>query len=244
MKTVVNPQQKCFSDFAKTIHRQFENEGTVIYKKRNEIRVFNVNGTAVNVKRFKVPHLMNRVVYTFFRKSKAQRSFEYAVKLKAMGVETPEPVAYIHTKQGGLLHYSYYISLQADSHWSMMKFGKDDMEVHMHILEAFASFTAQLHEKGIYHKDYSFANILLKEACGNICFCLVDLNRMKFGFVSPARGSVNFARISIPNPDFECIIRKYAHKRNADAEQCLKIALQAKQKFWKRYARKHPLHFE
>jgi len=74
MKIVKNVQHQQLATFVETVHFQFEKTGTVIYKQRNEIRVLDVNGYAINVKRFKVPHLLNRIVYTFFRSSKAQRS--------------------------------------------------------------------------------------------------------------------------------------------------------------------------
>lgn len=244
MKIVENPQYQQLSAFVNSIHFQFEKAGTVIYKQRNEIRVFDLNGLSVNVKRFKVPHLLNRIVYTFFRQPKAQRSYQYAIRLKKMDIETPDPVAFILTKRNGLLYYSYYISLQADYNRNMYEFGKGGVDEREYIMEAFAGFTAELHKKGIYHKDYSPGNILFKEENGEVKFCLVDINRMRFGFVSIVRGCANFARLWGQKPFFNIVVRKYAEERNADPEQCLKQALQARRKFWKRYVRKHLLPFE
>ena len=243
MRIIENPLQKQFSDFVNTIHQQFDKAGTVIYKKRNEVRVFNVSGVRINVKRFKKPHLINRIIYTFFRKSKAQRSFQYAIKLREMGFDTPEPVAYIHTKRNGLLHYSYYVSLQVDHYRSMVGFDEGEMNGCEYLLEAFATFTADLHEKGIYHKDYSSENILFKEENEAVAFCLIDLNRMRFGRVPVLKGCANFARLRVRRSFFEFIVRKYVEKRHADATRCLKKALKARRKYWKRFARKHPLPF-
>jgi len=58
------------------------------------------------------------------------------------------------------------------------------------------------------------------------------------------RGCANFARLWGQKPFFNIVVRKYAEERNADPEQCLKQALQARRKFWKRYVRKHLLPFE
>ena len=244
MKIVKNMQHQPLAAFVETVHFQFEKTGTVIYKQRNEIRVLDVNGYAINVKRFKVPHLLNRIVYTFFRSSKAQRSYQYAFRLKDMGIETPEPVAYILTKRHGLLHYSYYISRQADYDRNLYEFGKGGIAGREYLLDAFAAFTAELHEKGVYHKDYSPGNILFKDENGEVGFCLVDLNRMRFGKVSVLRGCANFARLWGQKSFFEYVIRKYAQIRHADPEQCLKIALKERRKYWKRYARKRQLPFE
>jgi len=48
---------------------------------RNVIKLFDLDSVKVNVKSFKKPHLLNSIIYRYFRKSKARRSFEYANKL-------------------------------------------------------------------------------------------------------------------------------------------------------------------
>ena len=61
---------------------------------RNSIKLFELDGELINIKSFKIPNFINQVVYNFFRKSKAQRSFEYASKLLSLGVCTPTPIAF------------------------------------------------------------------------------------------------------------------------------------------------------
>ena len=243
MKIVSNPQQAQFLEFIQSLPWQFDKGGTVIYRIRNEIRVFDVFGTALNVKRFKTPILINRLIYTFFRSSKAQRSFQYALKLKEMGIETPQPVAYILIKKGGLLYDSYYISRQADHNRDFYEFGKGGVEGREHILIAFAGFTADMHKKGVYHKDYSPGNILFKEENGAVKFCVVDINRLRFGDVTACKGCLNFVRLWGQKPFFEIVVRKYAEIRGADPEACLQSALRARKKFWKKFTRKHPWPF-
>ena len=243
MKIVENIHQKQFSDFVKDIHLQFDKEGTIIFKKRNEIRVFDVGGVMLNVKRFHVPAFFNRIIYTFFRLSKAQRSYQNAVKVKEKGIETPEPVAYIITKRGGLLHYSYYISRQADHNRTMYEFGKGGIEGREHILDKFAEFTAYLHNTGVYHKDYSPGNILFKECDKGVEFCVVDINRMFFGDVSISLGCSNFARLWGQEPLFRLVAGKYAELKNIETEKCVKSVLAARSKFWKKFTSKRPLPF-
>ena len=244
MKIVSNPQQVQFLDFIQSIPSQFDKGGTVIYKKRNEIRVFDVMGYALNVKRFKTPILINRLIYTFFRLSKAQRSFEYASKLIEKHIETPQPVAYILIKKKGLLYDSYYVSRQVDYNRNFYEFGKGGVEGREHILNAFAGFTADFHKKGVLHKDYSPGNILFKDENGEVKFCMVDINRLRFGDVSVRKGCSNFVRLWGQKSFFEIVIRKYAEIRGADPEACLKRTLHVRQKFWKRFIRKYPLPFE
>ena len=244
MKVVVNPTQTQFTDFVQTIHEQFDKGGTVIYKKRNEIRVFDVDGTLLNVKKFKVPFFLNRIIYTFFRLTKAQRSYLYSIKLKKKGVETPEPVAYVIKKRRGLIYYCYYISLQVDYNRTMFEFGKGGIEGREHILEKFTEFTANIHKAGFCHQDYSPGNILFKEYDnGDVKFCIVDINRMRFGNVSVSRGCSNFSRLWGQESLFRFVASKYAELRNADTKQCIESVMSARNKFWKNYARKHPLPF-
>jgi len=234
---------KKFSGFIKSVPYQFDKEGTVIYRSRNEIRVFDVNGSAINVKRFKTPILINRFVYTFLRLSKAQRSFQYALKLKSLDIETPQPVAYILIKKGGLLYDSYYISRQADCNRNFYEFGKGGVEGREQILRAFAGFSADIHNKGVLHKDFSPGNILFKEENGAIKFCLVDINRLRFGPVSIKKGCANFARLWGDEGMFSLLAREYAAARHADRDDCNRWVFLYRKRFWKQYARKHEMPF-
>ena len=95
MKEVINPAYGRFEDFVRRVPRIFSEEGKTIYKARNEIKVFEVDGVELNVKRYRVPFLINRVIYRFFRQPKAVRAYEYALRLVAKGFETPAPIAHI-----------------------------------------------------------------------------------------------------------------------------------------------------
>ena len=85
MKEVINPAYGRFEDFVRRVPRIFSEEGKTIYKARNEIKVFEVDGVELNVKRYRVPFLINRVIYRFFRQPKAVRAYEYALRLVAKG---------------------------------------------------------------------------------------------------------------------------------------------------------------
>jgi hypothetical protein len=50
----------------------FDTEGTLfISGKRNKIKLFDLGNLTVNVKSFKIPNLVNKLVYRFFRKATA-----------------------------------------------------------------------------------------------------------------------------------------------------------------------------
>lgn len=243
MKIVIAPDSIQYTGFVQSIPAQFDKSGTVIFKRRNEIRVFDVDGIALNVKRFKVPGLFNRMMYSFFRLSKAQRSYEYALRLIAKGINTPPPIAYILIKRNGLIHDSYYISHQVDYNRNMYEFGRGGISGREHILAELAIFTARMHESGVLHRDYSPGNILFKETDDAVEFCIVDINRLQFMKTPVSSGCANFARLWGQQPLFEFVAKRYAKERKADAALCIELVLKAKNAFWERYTRKHPLPF-
>ena len=160
MKEVINPAYGRFEDFVRRVPRIFSEEGKTIYKARNEIKVFEVDGVELNVKRYRVPLLINRVIYRFFRQPKAVRAYEYALRLVAKGFETPAPIAYVLFREKGLLGYSYFISLQS-SYKTLYKVGQRPVEENEDIFRALGTYMAKLHEAEVYHADFSPGNVFL-----------------------------------------------------------------------------------
>ena len=78
--------------------------------KRNTVELTTIGENNFVVKKYKVPNIFNRIIYTFFRRSKARRAYENAQRIIRHGISTPFPVAYIETKRGGLFHTGYFIS--------------------------------------------------------------------------------------------------------------------------------------
>ena len=239
MKIIINPEYQRFKDFITSLPERFSKEGEVIYKQRNEIRVFEENGERLNVKRYRKPIFLNRIVYRFFRQPKALRAYNNALIINEKKINTPEPIAYIIMYRVGLMCESYFVSKQVTYRRNMYEFGKGGIAGREYILKAFAFFTAKLHQSGIYHRDYSPGNILFDDENGKVQFCLVDINRMEFGEVSIEKGCKNFARLWGQKPMFEYIAKVYAEARNADIQYCTEKILQAREQFWKRYLRRH-----
>lgn len=66
MKIVVNPTYEHLRKFIESVPDTFEREGRIIYSGRNLIKVMEVDGIEINVKRYGIPALANRIVYSFF----------------------------------------------------------------------------------------------------------------------------------------------------------------------------------
>lgn len=243
MKIILNPAFESLRAFVESIPQIFEKKGRTIYEGRNEIKVFQVNGMEVNVKRYRVPILLNRVVYSFFRKTKGIRAFSYPLQILNKGFETPEPIAYIEIKKCGLIHHSFFISMQSPYAHTFYEFGNATAEQYEEIAKAFASYTAKLHDAQIYHKDYSPGNILFDKIDGEYHFLLVDINRMSFGEVSMQKGCANFARLWGNTGFFELLATEYAKARGLDTKECIRLVLDARRKFWIKFRKKHVVKF-
>ena len=205
----------------------FEKSKDVLYRKRNTIKL--VEGLFV-VKSFVVPSLFKRLIYTFFS-SKARRSFIYAQRLGNM---TPKPVTYVETRKGGLLHESFYVSRLSPCTHVLKEVIKDtNFPQRDKIFAAFGVFTAQLHEQGILHADYSMGNVLFLPTEQGAFFQLVDLNRMKFGqTIGCRRGCRNFERIDTDADALSTIARSYAQSRGMNPERCVKLVLRMR---WRKH---------
>ncbi len=85
------PQKEVILNFID--HFEFEGE-PLDNGERNSIKIFDLKDKKLNIKSFKVPNVINRITYRFFRKSKAERSFKYAQYLLSKNIGTPTPYAY------------------------------------------------------------------------------------------------------------------------------------------------------
>ncbi|RLD76970.1 MAG: Kdo domain containing protein [Bacteroidetes bacterium] len=176
----------------------FNSSGTQLgHAKRNSIKLFKLNDETINIKSFKIPNIFNQIAYKYFRKSKAQRSFEYANKLIDLEIGTPQPIAYFEYKSLFLFKKSFYVSKQLECDLTYRELINDDhYKNHEEILRAFTRFTFELHEKGILFKDHSPGNTLIKLTSDGYKFYLVDLNRMEFKEISIEERIENFKRLT------------------------------------------------
>lgn len=209
---------------------------------RNTIKVFNLGDKKVNIKSFKIPNIINQISYNFFRKSKAQRSFEYANKLLELGIGTPHPIAYYEFTTPLLFKKSFYISEQLECDLTYRElttnFNYPDYET---ILRAFTRFTFQLHEKNVQFLDHSPGNTLIKKMDGNYEFYLVDLNRMKFKSMDFKTRIKNFSRLTIHKTMVEMMSDEYAKCTGEDYHKIFELMWKYTEDFQKKFNRKKQL---
>jgi serine/threonine protein kinase len=229
MKIIINPQYKeAFGDFVRSLPQQFDQSGEEIYRVRNIIKIFEENGIRLCVKSYKKPIFINRLVYSFFRPSKASRAYENALQVLARGFETAEPIAYIEETEGGLLGKSYFVSLVCPYPTDLRHFGHQQFysDENREILRLVGKLNAKLHKKEILHLDFSPGNILYQNIDGEYHFSLLDINRMVFRPVNMREGCQNFQRLRGTEEMFNIMAEAYAKERGFDVETCQKLTLE------------------
>ena len=179
------------------------------------------------VKSFKVPNPVNRLAYVHFRKSKAARSYDNALRLIQAGASTPTPVAFVEGLANGLLADSYYVTLNHPHDFTLREVLLNQVDDKEHILAQWVNFTYhKLYLNGIFHLDYSPGNTLIKRDHDGYHFTVVDLNRMRFITVGFERGLQGFCQLDTDANTMAFIARTYAGLCNRPADQAVKLLLQ------------------
>ena len=231
-------------EIAKIIANQaHENSAKTLQSDRNLVTKHTLNdGKDIVIKAFKIPNLINKIAYRYVRKSKAKRSFEYASKLKALGVGTPEPIDYIENFNWLGLRTSYYISAFVSYDLTYRELTTDfNIPDHEAILRAFTRFTYYLHEKDINFLDHSPGNTLINRRDGSYDFYLVDLNRMEFQPMSFETRIKNFAKLTIHKSMIETMSDEYAKCSGESYNEIFKLMWETTEEFQHRYHRKRRL---
>lgn len=234
------------SDFSKEAVleavQNFHNKGKLFGNgDRNQIKLFDINGETINVKSFKVPNLLNKLVYKYFRKSKARRSFEYAKILESKGIGTPTPIMFFENFIWFGLQDSYYVSQHLDCDLTFRELVEiPDFPNSETILRQFTRFSYDLHQKGIEFKDHSPGNTLIKKYANNhYHFYLVDLNRMRFhDNMSFELRMKNLSRLT-PKQDMVAVMSdEYAKCSGEDYDAIFKLMWQYTDTFQRKFHRK------
>ena len=231
---VFNDHVKHRNKLTQAIHDFDSFEGGV--GDRNTIKIINIEGVNINIKAFKIPNIFNQIAYRFFRKSKAQRSFEYAKKLIELGIGTPKPLAFFEFNTLLLFKKSFYLSEQVDCDLTYRELITDlNYPNYETILRAFTRFTYLLHERGIQFLDHSPGNTLIKKNGNNYDFYLVDLNRMNFGELDFETRIKNFSRLTMYKSMVEIMSDEYAKCSGEDYELIFNLMWDSTLRFQEKY---------
>jgi hypothetical protein len=202
---------------ANQIENYFVNFSTLgenfVNGKRNSIKLFEFENFTLNIKSFKKPNLINKIAYCYFRKSKAQRSFEYASRLMELQIGTPQPVAFFEKYDFIGLKESYYACKHLKNVFEFREIVQNEaFKDREEIIRQFTRFTFEMHQKGVEFLDHSPGNTLIKDnKDGSYSFFLVDLNRMKFHATIDFQTRMkNLSKITHKKDMIEVISNEYA----------------------------------
>lgn len=239
MKMVVNLNYLLLNDFISSLPASFASlpDATTLHEARNVIKSVNVNGLKLVIKYYSSFSLINRVVYGRLRRSKSMRAYDNAHRLQIFGVNTPQPIAAIDCRRGGLLRGSYFVSEFSDFQ-PMTVLDNEGGEDKFELLEALARFIAHIHQLGILHNDLNPANVRFRQSAGGYEFELIDNNRMQFKpRALSERERINDLRhFTCGTVQFVYMLDCYAELTGIDRAQFAAKALASRTLFDMRYA--------
>lgn len=214
IKVRVNPDFNHIKDFLKSLPVKFDSNGETIKDGRNEIKVIEYNNHKLCIKSFNKVTVFNRYMYSWFRPTKAKRSYVVARRLGQLGIDTPEPVGYVEVYgKWRILKKAYYISLYFEHEFDMTDVLDKTIDCQEKILTCFASEMATVvHPAGAWHNDLNGGNILInKIGEDKWSFSFIDLNRLKFkSFILPVQGLTNLKKMTNKPVALALLAEQYA----------------------------------
>ncbi|MEA2019082.1 MAG: lipopolysaccharide kinase InaA family protein [Campylobacterota bacterium] len=206
------------------IEKKFQTNDNLIHNARNQLKIIDFDGIDTVVKSFKIPNFINKIIYTFFKPSKAKKSFINSKKLIELDINTPKPIAYVEHKKFGLLDKSFFITEREKYDFTIREVFHHKVDKHEDILKEFARFTYDLHQKGVWHVDYSLGNILITKQEDGYKFSIIDINRMIFKNISANEGLKNFNKFWAKDEnDLKIMADEYAKLSGFNEDEAFNI---------------------
>ena len=215
----INDKYFSFQEKINLFIKNFNQQGELIKDSRNTVKVFKIDDLQINIKRFKRPNFINRLVYSFFRSTKACRSFLYANKLLDYDILTPDPIAYFENSKCFILNDSFYVCKNIDYDFDMKHvFENKQLESRDKLIKKFVLFTHKLHENGVIFLDHSTSNTIIKKVDDDYKLFLIDLNRMKFKKMTFEERLKNFRRLNLSDDSIKKVSHFYSEIVNLNKD--------------------------
>ncbi len=204
---------KNYTPFVEEIEKYFSQSDIVLQDDRNTIKEVEFNSKAFVIKSYKVPNAINSFIYTYLKKSKAWRAYEYGLKISKF---TPKVIARVEYFQP-LLKQSYLVCEKFDADFNMQTpLFKQHPDKNI-LLKQFAQFVLELHNNNIIHHDLSPGNVLIKKNKRGYKFQIIDINRMIFKVPKVKERAQNFSKLWASDEDLTTILKTYAEVANLDS---------------------------
>lgn len=229
MKLHVHPDYKYLTPLLRGIPNGEYKCEKVFCNERNIVELTTFLGRKYVIKRYKRPTLFNCLMYTFFRKSKARRAYDYALLLMERGINTPFPVAYIEEKKWGIFCTGYFVSEYLPySTLRDLKVADLSVEEHKKLVQDIISYTIELNDKKVLPLDFNPGNIFCyrKDNDRHWRFALTDVNRMQFGKMVGFNDTMRaFAQFGITTDKIYKVMVEYSLQKNIDIDFAMFVFL-------------------
>lgn len=240
MSITIHPDYAYMKQFIEQIPVYFNQTGRVLHDGRNKVKLLEVDKNPIIIKRYKFPNIFQRIVYTFFKKSKAERAYLYAGVFRERGFNTPHEIAYIQINHYGLFKDSYFVSTFT-SDLPLLPILKQ-RPIKTQLVNELASFLVRLHQKGIMHGDLNLTNILYQQEFESYKFSLIDINRSRFLESPSAKECIeDLKRLTHDRELLQSIVSQYATIRNWCKEECVKQVMKRLSRLEKQKQRKYQI---
>lgn len=224
MKIILNPKYEHLRPYLIRLEEHFEKDGKEIFRDRNVLRVLEVEGLTLCVKKYALPSLRARLAQRIYKSSKGKKAYFRPLELRERGFESPEPVAFVRYSKGILRAHTYFVCLHSSYRYNLLDALTLPYEERMELVRQFAVFAARLHEGGFLHGDFSSGNILYDNVDGRYHFSLIDTNSMRIGRpVSVEKGCMNLLHLSGDDEFLALLMKEYAIARQVPPELCLEF---------------------
>ncbi|OIR25699.1 lipopolysaccharide kinase InaA family protein [Bathymodiolus thermophilus thioautotrophic gill symbiont] len=218
-------QQLIHSDYqplANEIERYFAQSSTILQDDRNTIKEVVFNNETLVVKSYKRLGWFRGLIYTYWKKSKAWRAYEYGLKIAKF---TPKVVARIENFEP-LLGKSYLICQKFEADFDIrIPLLDGNFNDRIQIFKQFSNFVYQLHQNNIMHNDLSPGNILIKKNQQDYEFKIIDINRLNFKTLNSKDRAKNFNKLWANDDDLALILQTYAKLSGVKVDYFVNLGL-------------------
>lgn len=216
----------------------FAQSKVVLQEDRNIVKEVVFGQETLVVKSYKKLGWLRGVVYTYLKKSKAWRAYEYGVRIAEF---TPEVIARIECFQP-LIGRSYLICRKFEANFDIRRpLLEGEFKDRVQIFQQFAAFVYQLHQNHIFHQDLSPGNVLIKKNQEGYVFKIIDINRMRFKTFSLQQRAKNFNKLWADDMDLSVMLTAYAKLAQFDAVRFVQLGVKCNQQNKARKVRKRKI---
>lgn len=184
--------------------QQIEGYAPLQRRKGEPVRVFRIRvGGARYVAKWSRSHSAIDRARNLVREPKGRIAWKNALRLRALGFDTPSVAAYAERRIAGFVRRSFLVTDEVTGARRLNEFlhqscaATEARALRWTLMRLLGALLARLHKAGVYHADLRAANILVQTTPAGPRLFLVDTEAVQIGHeVSEARRLKNFTVVN------------------------------------------------